>query len=177
MPKWCLNEEENADNGFPHLSLWVLRAVSIHTCALVHAAVPLQKWQLLFLCFKGLINYTWGKEEGGQREISKDQAFRFSKLSSLESVMTQLENALSSPHYWSHKNGHHYFANSWSFPGLCHQPIKLPISVLCVCVCVCVSVRGRECEWASTQYICLFVNHLALFHLFLLHPYRTALFQ
>lgn len=87
-----------------------------------------------FLCFKGLINHTRGEEEGGHRGISKDRALRFSKPSSLESLMTRLDNALSSPHYWSHKNGHHGFANSWSFPGLCHPP--------CLCERVCEQSSG-----------------------------------
>ena len=97
--KWFLNEKENADNSFPHLSLWVLRAVGIHTCAPVHAAVPHRNGSSHFLRFKALINHTQG--EGGvcrQWEISKDWAFRFSKLSSLETVMTQLENAKCAPY-------------------------------------------------------------------------------
>lgn len=123
-----------------------------------------------FLCFKGLINHTRGEEEGGQRGISKDRALRFSKLSSLESIMTQLENALSSPHYWSHKNSHHRFANSWSFPGLCHQPIEPPISAVCVCA------QKRVCE-QSSRYMCFFVQHFALFHLFLSSPHWSTLGQ
>lgn len=82
------NEKGNADNGFPHLSLWVLRSVSIRTCAPAarrllasqEMAAPISSR------FKALINHTQGgrarkEAEEGERGVARD----FKGLSFLDS--------------------------------------------------------------------------------------------
>lgn len=73
------NEKGDADNGFPHLSLWVLRSVSIRTCA--PAARCLLSSQEMAAPvssrFKALINHTRkeGRGRAGSERFSKAWAF------------------------------------------------------------------------------------------------------
>lgn len=81
------NEEGNADNGFPHLSLWVLRSVSTGTCAAAAAAASrllasLEMAAPVSSRFKALINHTQGGSmEGVGRGVARD----FKGLSFLDS--------------------------------------------------------------------------------------------